>query len=243
AAVVVLSTMAAAVLTRRGPAPAADVARGSEEAFGRGLQRRELPPGIGPLRWTTARAAFTFRDLPREAATLIVEIRDARGPVTVVADGVILGRLDPGVHAASFPLSPTGRRTREVELWSEPFRAGDGRQLGALLGRVAIVSAERDSWPPAALLLELLLPSLLALAAARLAGLRPEWAVTIAMVTSLFASAALWPSGLAHSPYAPRLCALLCAGSILALGFARLVARRHPGAAAAAFVALLAAWL
>src|SRR4029079_14473001 len=109
--------------------------------------------------------------------------------------------------------------------------------------RVAIVSAERDSWPPAALLLELLLPSLLALAAARLAGLRPEWAVTIAMVTSLFASAALWPSGLAHSPYAPRLCALLCAGSILALGFARLVARRHPGAAAAAFVALLAAWL
>src|SRR5690349_21303664 len=88
-AVVALSTMAATLLTRRGPLPAADVARGSEEAFGRGLHRRELPPGIGPQRWTTARAAFTFRDLPRTGgANLIVEIRDARGPVTVVADGL-----------------------------------------------------------------------------------------------------------------------------------------------------------
>jgi len=50
AAVVLLSVVAAVVLTRLGPAPAADVARGSEEAFGRGLHRRELPPGIGPQR-------------------------------------------------------------------------------------------------------------------------------------------------------------------------------------------------
>ena len=41
AAVVVLSVMAAVGLTRLGPPPAADVARGSEEAFGRGLQRRD----------------------------------------------------------------------------------------------------------------------------------------------------------------------------------------------------------
>src|SRR6476661_6886178 len=108
AALVFLSVVAAAVLTRLGPAPAADVARGSEEAFGRGLHRRELPPGIGPQRWTTGRAAFTFRDLPLSVATLVVEIRDARGPVTVAADGVILGRLDPGVRAASFPLGLTG---------------------------------------------------------------------------------------------------------------------------------------
>ena len=222
AAVVALSTTAAVVLTRRGPAPAADVARGSEEAFGRGLHRRELPPGIGPQRWTTARSAFTFRDLPRSSATLIVEIRDARGPVTVVADGVILGRLDGGVRAASFPLALTGRRSREVELWSEPFRAGDGRLLGALLGRVAITTAERDSWPPPAILLELLLPALLAFAASRLAGLQPAAAGAVALATLAFATAALWPSGVAHSPYGPRLCALLCAGSVLALAFARL---------------------
>src|SRR6185436_8946257 len=132
AAVVLLSVVAAVVLTRLGPAPTADVARGTEEAFGRGLHRRELPPGIGPQRWTTARAAFTFRDLPRTGATLTVEIRDAGGTVTVVADGVIVGRLEAGARAASFPLAATGRRSREIELWSEPFRAGDGRALGAL---------------------------------------------------------------------------------------------------------------
>src|SRR6188768_2273762 len=97
AAVVLMSFVAAVVLARLGPPPAADVARGSEEAFGRGLHRRELPPGIGPQRWTTARAAFTFRDVPRTGASLLVEIRDARGPVTVVADGVILGRLETGM--------------------------------------------------------------------------------------------------------------------------------------------------
>jgi len=243
AAVVLLSVVAAVVLTRLGPAPTADVARGSEEAFGRGLHRRELPPGIGPQRWTTARAAFTFRDLPRTSATLVVEIRDARAPVTVAADGVILGRLESGVRAASFPLAATGRRGREVELWSEPFRAGDGRLLGALLGRVAIVPAERDSWPPPAILLELILPALLAFAVARFAGLRSEWAALTALVTLAFATSALWPSGLAHSPYGPRLCALLCAGSVLALAFALLVARRHPAAAPAALIAFFAGWL
>jgi len=243
-AVVALSTMAATLLTRRGPLPAADVARGSEEAFGRGLHRRELPPGIGPQRWTTARAAFTFRDLPRTGgANLIVEIRDARGPVTVVADGLIVGRFESGVRAASFPLAATGRRGREIELWSEPFRAGDGRLLGALLGRVAIDPAERDSWPPPAILLELVLPALLAFAVARFAGLRSEWAALTALVTLAFATAALWPSGLVHSPYAPRLCALLCAGSALAFAFARAVALRQRAAAPAALIALLAGWL
>jgi hypothetical protein len=245
AAVVFLSLVAAAVLTRLGPAPAADVARGSEEAFGRGLHRRELPPGIGPQRWTTGRAAFTFRDLPLSVATLVVEIRDARGPVTVAADGVILGRLEPGVRAASFPLGLTGRRTRVVELWSEPFRAGDGRLLGVLLGRVSIASAEPDRWPPLAILLELMLPALLCFAVARFVGLRAEWAALMALVTIAFATAALWPSGLVHSPYGPRLCALLCVGSVLALGFAQLVARRDPAAAAgtAALIALFAGWL
>ena len=242
-AVIALSTAAAGVLTRLGPSPAAEVARGSEEAFGRGLHRRELPPGAGPQRWTTPRATFTFRDLPRTSATLSVEIRDARGPVTVVADGVIVGRLDVGMRAASFPLAPTRGRTREVELWSEPFRAGDGRILGALLGRVAIATAERDTWPPAAILLELLAPALLAFAVSRFSGLGPAWAGAVALATVALAAAALWPSGLVHSPYAPRLSALLCAGSVVSLGFARHVAKARPAAAPAALLALTAGWL
>jgi hypothetical protein len=242
-AVLALSTMAAAAVAGLAPVPTADVARGTEEAFGRGLHRRELPSGAGPQRWTTARAAFTFRDLSRTSATLTVEIRDARGPVTVVADGVILGRLERGARAASFPLAATGRRTREVELWSEPFRAGDGRLLGALLGRVTIVPTRRDSWPAPAMLLELVLPALLAFAASRLAGLGAGSALAVSLVTLSFATAALWPSGLAHSPYAPALCALLCAGSLIALAFARAVATRYAAAAPAALVALTAAWL
>jgi hypothetical protein len=242
-AVIALSMAAAGVLTRLGPSPAAEVARGSEEAFGRGLHRRELPPGAGPQRWTTPRAAFTFRDLPRTSATLTVEIRDARGPVTVVADGVIVGRLDVGMRAASFPLAPTRRRTCEVELWSEPFRAGDGRILGALLGRVAIATAERDAWPPPAILLELLAPALLAFAVSRLSGLGPAWAGAVALAILALAAAALWPSGLVHSPYAPRLSVLLCAGSVVSLGFARHVAKARPAAAPAALLALTAGWL
>src|SRR6185503_14047282 len=117
-----------------------------------GLRARAASPraasGDRPQRWTTARAAFTFRDLPRTGASLLVEIRDARGPVTVVSDGVILGRLEAGVRSASFPLPPTGRGTREIELRSEAFRAGDGRLLGALLGRVALTDMARESWPP-----------------------------------------------------------------------------------------------
>jgi hypothetical protein len=237
-----LAMAAALVLTRFGPMPSADVSRGSEDAFARGLQQRELPAGAGPQRWTEARARFTFRDLPLGPMMLTVEIRDARGPVAVVADGIVLGQIPSGSRAARFDLLPTGRRTREVELLSEPFRAGDGRLLGVRLGRVAI-DVLRPWWPAPATLLELVLPALLVLVASRLAGMGAGPALAAALATTLFQCAALWPSGLVHSPYATRLCAMLCVGSLLALAFARVVGKRHPGAAPAAMIALLAAWL
>lgn len=243
AGVILCSIVAAATLVRLGPAPAADVARGSEEAFGEGLHRRELPAGGAPQRWTTERATFAFRDLPRSGVTLTVEIRDARGVVTVSADGVVVGRLEPGTRSAVFSLPPTGRRTREVELWSESFHAGDGRVLGARLGRVAVDAPERSFGPPLGILLELLLPGLLAFVAARLCGLGPWWALAVGACLVASAALILWPSGLAHSPYALRLCGLLCAGCVAGLVFARLVGRRHPGAAPAALIALLAGWL
>jgi hypothetical protein len=238
-----LAVVAALVLTRFGPMPSADVSRGSEDAFARGLHQRELPAGAGPQRWTEARAHFTFRHLPLGPMKLRVEIRDARGPVAVVSDGMVLGRLPPGSRAAAFELIPTGRRTREVELWSEAFRAGDGRLLGARLGRVALDIPARPWWPAPATLLALILPALLVLAASRLAGMAAGAALAVALATTVFACAVLWPSGLVHSPYATRLCAMLSVGSVLALAFARVVGKWHPGAAPAAMIALLAAWL
>lgn len=238
-----LAMVGAVLLTRFGPMPAADVARGSEDAFAHGLQQRELPAGSGPQRWTEARARFTFRDLPPGPMTLRVEVRDARGPVTVVADGIVLGRIPSGSRVARFELVPTGRRTREVELLSEPFRAGDGRLLGVRLGRVAVDVPAWPWWPAPATLLELLLPALVVFVASRLAGMAAGAALAAALATTLFECAALWPSGLVHSPYATRLCAMLCVGPLLALAFARAVGRRHPGAAPAALLALLAAWL
>jgi hypothetical protein len=243
AGVVLVSIVAAVALVRLGPAPAADVARGSEEAFGDGLHRRELPAGGAPQRWTAERARFKFRDLPPSRATLSVEIHDARGPVTVVADGVVVGRLEAGARRALFSLPPTGRRTREVELLSEPFRAGDGRLLGARLGRLAIEANERRWRPPLAVVLELLLPGLLALAVSRSSGMGPRAALAVGAGLVAFAALMLWPSGLVHAPYAPRLCGLLCAGCAAALVFARLVGRRHAGAVPAALVSFLAGWL
>jgi hypothetical protein len=230
------------VLTRLGPDPSADVARGTEEAFGRGLQRRELPPGAGPQRWTADRAAFTFRDLAPSALTLVVEIRDSRGPVTVVADGVVVGRLEPGARSSSWRLPPSGRRRHEVELWSEPFRAGDGRLLGARLGRVALEAADRSGLPPLGVVLLLSCPVLCTLLGARACSMRTLSSLALALASLVLAAVMLWPSGLVHSPYALRLSLLLSAGSLLALAFSRLVVRRFPSAGPAAFVALAAAW-
>lgn len=237
-----VAVSAGALLTHCGPDPAADVARGTEDAFARGLQRRELPPGGGPQRWTEPRASFTFRDLPRTPLGLVVEIRDARGPVSVAADGVVVGRLEAGAHAASFALPQTGRATREIALGSDGFRAGDGRVLGVRLGRVAIAIGERPALPPFAVVLELLVPALCAYAGARACAIRPRTAFLIAAATIAFASVTLWPSGLVHSAYAWRLCAFVSASPILAALFARRVAIRHPAASSAAFVAWTAGW-
>src|SRR5687768_4027927 len=71
----------------------ADVARGTEDVFAHGLQAREIPPRQGPQRWTTERAVFTFKYLPRGSATLEVAVHGQREAVTVVCDGVILGQV------------------------------------------------------------------------------------------------------------------------------------------------------
>ena len=126
----VAGVAAACVLALTSPPPAAEVARGSEDAFVRGLHAREIPPRGKPQRWTGERALVSFRHLPAGPATLTVALRGQRGPVVVAADGVVVGSLDPGTRAASFEIPAGPRPLREVELRTDAFRAGDGRQLG-----------------------------------------------------------------------------------------------------------------
>src|SRR5262245_19849671 len=105
---------AALVLDRTAPPPSADVSRGSEEAFARGLHVREIPPGRAPLRWTTERATFVFRNLPPGPSRLEVRVHGQRGPALVVADGAVVGRLEPGAAGGDYELRDTGRRVRVV---------------------------------------------------------------------------------------------------------------------------------
>src|SRR5882762_5226010 len=115
--------------------------------------------------------------------------------------------------------------------------------LGVRLGRIAIESAAKSLVPPAPILLELLLPALLALIGAALAGMAAGPALATAIAVLVIQTTMVWPSGLVHSPYAPRLALRLALGVLVALVFARAVGRRRPDAGAAAFIALLAAWV
>jgi hypothetical protein len=242
-ALTVLVLLAAMALIRLAPPASADVSRGTEEAFSPDLHRRELPAGAGPQRWTAPLARFAFRNVPSGPLALTVELRDARGPVVIVADGIVVGQLPAGARAGRFDLAATGRGARDVELRSEPFPAGDGRVLGVRLGRVTLEAAT-PSWRPApAGVVALLLPVWLVFFLSRASGMPVAAASAIALSMLVLAVALLWPSGLSHSPYAQRLSLTQAGGAVIAFAFARAVGKRHAGAAPAAFVALLVAWI
>jgi len=226
AVAVCLALLAAAALDRLAPAPAADVGRGSEDAFASGLHRREIPPRQGPQRWTTDRAVVAFRDVPAGPATLEVRLHGQRGPVTVAADGVVLGTIEPGAAGGDFVLAARTRGDHRVELRPTAFVAGDGRRLGALLDRVALRPAPVVA-PSARLALLFMLPAL----------------ATVLAAAASAQGLALWPCGLVRSGYAVVLAALLLAGLALAAGFAVWIDRRATGSGPWAFGALLAAVL
>jgi hypothetical protein len=237
-----MAVLVAAATDRLVPDPAADVGRGSEEAFASGLHRREIPPRQGPQRWTTDRAVVVFRDVPAGQATLEVRLHGQRGPVTVAADGVVLGSIETGASGADFPLPAKGRGERRVELRPTAFLAGDGRQLGAMLDRVALRPSAPGA-PSARLLLLFILSALAAVGAALFSGLRPWPAAGMAAAVSTAQALALWPCGLVRSGYAFGLTALLLLGVTLAAGFAVWIGRRAVGSGPWAFGALLAAVL
>jgi hypothetical protein len=236
---VALSASAGVWLDRGGPAPSADTARGSEDAFATGLHHRELPPGAGPRRWTRLRARLRFERLPLGPARLEVRLAGHQAPVSVVAGGVRLGLLAPSQVEADFVLPALRNRHLEVELRTEGFAAGDGRQLGALLGRVTLRPSGRGSGGAVPLLV--VLPA----AAFALAALAfgPLWALAAGQVGALTALWLLWPCGVARSPWAAVLCGLLVLGAILSGGFAMWSERRQAGSGRWALAALLAAWL
>lgn len=237
-----LAGAAAWLANRYAPWPAAEVGRGSEEPFVKGLFPREIPPGRGPQRWTGERAFAQFRNLPAGAAGLEVRLHGHQGAVAVAVDGVLVGRLEPGTTTARFALRSATAAVRQVELKAETFLAGDGRRLGALLDGI-VWRHERAGWPRWGLTLAFLGPLLAALAAARLAGLGPGWALGLSGGAATLLLLALLPWGLLRSSYALSLPWLLGLGLLAAGWLARWTARRRPGGAAWAMAALCLALL
>jgi hypothetical protein len=240
AAAALVAVLSAAALDRLAPLPAADVGRGSEEAFASGLHRREIPPRQGPQRWTTERAIIVFRDVPPGAGLLEVRLRGNRGPVKVAVNGAVLGSVEPGAGGADFTLPDMGRGDRRIELVAPAFTAGDGRQLGALVDRVSLLHGPARA-PSARIVLIFLLPALVAAAAGSAAGLGAGSAVMAAASVILTQGLALWPYGLLRSGYAAWLAGGLAAGSALAAMFAVWMDRRAKGSGPWAFGAMVAA--
>ena len=237
-----MASLTALVTDRFAPPPAADVGRGSEEAFASGLHRREIPPRQGPQRWTSERALVVFRDVPAGPGSLEVRLRGNRGPVAVAVNGAVLGSVEAGAGGADFPLPDMGRGDRRIELVAPVFTAGDGRQLGALLDRVALRHATARA-PSARLLLLFLVPALITMGAGLISGLRPWSAASMAAALSLLEALALWPYGLVRSGYALGLALLLIVGVTLAAAFAGWMDRRVKGGGPWAFGAVVAAVL
>lgn len=237
-----LAFLAAVAMDGLAPFPAADVGRGSEEAFARGLHLREIPPRQGPQRWTTEKAVVVFRDVPAGPATVEVRLRGQQGPVAVVADGVVVGFLDRGAGSGIFPLPDTRRRERRIELLPPTFVAGDGRRLGALLDRVALRHAP-SGMPPPRLVLLFLLPAAVTVVGGLASGLAPAAALAAAAAVSLAQCLGLWPYGLLRSGYALGLARTLAAGAALAAVFGAGMDRLGRGRGPWAFGALLAAVL
>ncbi len=239
AAVVVVASVAGVLVDGYGPPPSADVARGSEDAFASGLQRRELPPGGGPVRWTRLRARLRFERLPLGPAVLEVRLAGHQSPVTVYAGGVRLGVLAPDRGEADYALPTLRQRHLEVELRTEGFIAGDGRHLGTQLRRVTVRPSGRGSGGAVPLLV--VIPAAAFALAAAMFG--PGLVLVAGLLGAGTAVCLLGPAGVVRSPWAPTLCGLLVLGAALSGGLAAWCQRRRPGSGRWALPALLLAWL
>jgi hypothetical protein len=231
-----------AAADRWAPAPAADVLKGTEEAFSEGLQWRELPPRQAPLRWTEPSARVTFRHLPPGPATLELDLRHHGAPVTVTANGARMAELLPGEHGGRYDVGRLVSPTLEVALQTAGRSDPAGRRLGTQLYRVALRHAPPRR-PAASLLMLFALTGFAGSALALAAGVGPPSAALAGSGLAGLLAAGLLPHGLIRSAYAAELAALLVAVSVLACVLALLAERASAGAGRWAFGAVLAAAL
>jgi hypothetical protein len=234
---------AAFLVDRFSPPPSADVSRGSEAAFARGLHPRELDEGVLARRWTKPVAVVAFRFLPPVPLTLQVRVAGQQGPVLVSAGGVLLGAIAPGRFAGNFEPVPEDDGALDVELRSEGFATDDGRVVGTLLNRVSVSYEPKTRLPPWPLAVAFLAPALAAVVLGRGAGMAPAAAARLAILTAVLEAAAVWPCGVVRSGYTLVLAGAITGGFAVAAGFAWVVARSHPEARAWAFAAVTAAVL
>jgi hypothetical protein len=244
-AVSLLVALAAAfVVDRFTPPPTADVLRGSEAAFARGLFPREIDDGVLARRWTKPAAVVSFRTLPGVPLGLQVRVAGHERSVFVSAAGVPLGAIAPGRFAGNFDVAPPADGRLDLELRTDGFATDDGRILGTLLNRVSLTYPSPRTpprLPPLALVLAFVGPALLAVLGGRAAGLPRIAASLVALTVSVLEAALVWPCGVVRSPYATTLAVLLAAGVAAAVAFAAFVGRRRPEARPWAFAAILLA--
>lgn len=243
AAATAAGLLAGVAVDRLAPFPAADVLRGSEEAFAAGLEWRELPVTRKlPRRWTKPHAFFRFRNLPPGPASLEVAVRQHRRPVTVKVNGAFLAEIPPGRSALQFDLGRLSDSTLEIELQTEPTIDADGRALGTRLDRVGLRHS-RGGWPPLSLLLPFGMLAFAATVVALGAGLEAVTAGATGAALAGLMGLLLLPCGLARSGYAVELPALLLISLLMASGLARWSETRVPGAGPWAFAAGLSTTL
>jgi hypothetical protein len=202
-------------LHHRAPLPVADVRRGSEGVFARGLEPREIEEGVVRRRWARDAVVAEFTHLPPGPLDVEITVRGHRHPVVVSADGVVLGVIPVGRFQGDFsvPAAPRGRLV--LLLRAETFQAR-GRRLGFMPERIAVRHAPATGPPPAALAAAFLAPALAVLWAGWRAGLAGFAALALALGTSLLQAIAVWPQGIVRSPYPVHLAAMLVAGVLLA---------------------------
>ena len=212
-----LAAVVATVSYRIAPAPSAEVARGTEEAFASGLYPRELPPRSAPLRWTTDHATICFRFVPAGRAHLVVRLRQHRTRVLVLVAGGIVGALEPHEPTFETDLETKGRVT--VQLTTEGFVAG-GRRLGASLDSVTL-TPERGLVPSVALLACFIVPAVVVGVGALGAPVPAPVAALYALSVSLAQGFLLVPSGVLFSRESVVLGALFAVLGLVAVLFSR----------------------
>lgn len=223
--------------------------RGSEQAFGRGFEDREIENGVLARRWASGRLLVSFLHLPAGPVAGEIELRSQRHPVLVSGGGAVLATLPPGATSARFSLPEARGGRLDLELAAQTFVARGGRRLGFILDRVLVNPSPPGPFPPPGLLAAMALPALAALLVGGWVALSRGESTALAALLLGTEVALLFRYGLARSPYVGELSFWLVAGLLLsaiaARGIGRLVREGEEAAPVrrSAFFAVLAAFL